>query len=135
MSDCNGAGTQVVSPTDRHLRRARISAQVLGWCASRTTQGRPPRIDTSLLAWGIAFASSIEFIKLLMNIDYGFPYRVVDVNDFLLNALGVVLGLAAFRLVAAMYGRMGPADERDRESYRQRVLSRYDELRAYRRRS
>ncbi len=41
-----------------------------------------------------------------MNIVYGFPYRVVDVNDFLLNALGVVLGLAAFRLVAAMYGRM-----------------------------
>ncbi len=70
-----------------------------------------------------------------MNIVYGFPYRVVDVNDFLLNALGVVLGLAAFRLVAAMYGRMGPADERDRESYRQRVLSRYDELRPYRRRS
>lgn len=93
------------------------------------------RPNRSLLAWGLLFAGSIELIQLLMNIVYGFPYRVVDVNDFLLNALGVVLGLAAFRLVAAMYGRMGPADESDRESYLHRVLSRYDELRPYRRRS
>lgn len=61
------------------------------------------RPNRGLLAWGVGFAASIELIQLAMNMLYGFPYRVVDVNDFLLNSLGVILGLAAFRLTAAMY--------------------------------
>jgi hypothetical protein len=39
-----------------------------------------------------------------MNIAHGFAYRVVDINDFMLNFLGVVLGLAAFRLVSRSIG-------------------------------
>jgi glycopeptide antibiotics resistance protein len=31
---------------------------------------------------------------------YGFAYRVIDVNDFLLNFAGVVLGFALLRALA-----------------------------------
>ncbi|MDQ3553938.1 MAG: VanZ family protein [Chloroflexota bacterium] len=81
------------------------------------------RSTPSLLAWGIAFALSIELIQFLMNVVYGFAYRVVDINDFMLNFLGVVLGLAAFRLTSAMYRRLGPADRSGGGSYLHRVLS------------
>ncbi len=66
---------------------------------------------------------SIELIQLLMNLVYGFAYRVVDINDFMLNFLGVVLGLAGFRLVSAIYRHLGPADRSGRGSYLHRVLS------------
>ncbi len=41
-----------------------------------------------LLAWGVAFALAIELVQLLMNVVYGFAYRVVDINDFMLSVLG-----------------------------------------------
>lgn len=58
-----------------------------------------------------------------MNIAHGFAYRVVDINDFMLNVLGVVLGLVAFRLVSALSGRLGRADGSGRGSYLHVVLS------------
>ncbi len=67
-----------------------------------------PRTDRSLLAWGLVFAASIELIQPLMNIVYGFPYRVVDLNDLLLNFLGVAIGLMSFHLISAMYERLSP---------------------------
>lgn len=76
-----------------------------------------------ILLWGVVFAASIELIQLLMNLAYGFPYRLVDIDDFLLNLLGVVLGLVAFRLLSAGYKRLGPSEEADQRSYLHRVLS------------
>ncbi|HEU4326846.1 MAG TPA: VanZ family protein [Roseiflexaceae bacterium] len=45
----------------------------------------------------------LEFVQYVISLLLGYAYRVVDVNDVLLNALGVVIGYGIFRLFAWFY--------------------------------
>jgi glycopeptide antibiotics resistance protein len=46
-----------------------------------------------------AIGLCIETIQLLISLALGYPYRIIDINDAILNATGVALGYGAFRLV------------------------------------
>jgi len=63
---------------------------------------------------GAIFAASIELTQLAISVVYGFAYRVIDINDFLLNLAGVMLGYALLRALASVYqaasGRRFPAN-------------------------
>jgi len=67
--------------------------------------------------YGAIFAFAIELIQLAISLLYGFAYRVIDVNDVLLNFAGTMLGHALFRSGAWLVGRsdvvvkFGPASE------------------------
>ena len=41
---------------------------------------------------------SIEGLQLVISLLLGYPYRVIDVNDLIANAAGVLLGYAFFRV-------------------------------------
>ncbi|MDR0570049.1 MAG: VanZ family protein [Clostridiales Family XIII bacterium] len=47
----------------------------------------------------------IEPLQLLMNVILRAPYNVIDIDDFLLNAVGTALGLLTVRLVMAAKAR------------------------------
>jgi glycopeptide antibiotics resistance protein len=48
---------------------------------------------------------SIEAAQLGISLAIGFRYRVIDVDDAILNTIGLFVGWAAFRLVLAASGR------------------------------
>ena len=52
---------------------------------------------------GVLFGSAIELTQLTISLLYGFAYRVIDVNDVLLNFTGVMLGYALLRATALLY--------------------------------
>jgi glycopeptide antibiotics resistance protein len=45
----------------------------------------------------------IELTQLLFNLILRYPYRVVDITDALLNAAGVLIGYALFRLFSRLF--------------------------------
>lgn len=53
---------------------------------------------TTVLAIAIAVGAVIEGAQFGLSLLMGFPYRVADVDDILLNVVGIALGYAAFRL-------------------------------------
>jgi glycopeptide antibiotics resistance protein len=55
---------------------------------------------------GLGFALGLELLQLIIGLIYGFPYRVIDVNDVLLVFAGVVLGYLALRATAHGYRRL-----------------------------
>jgi glycopeptide antibiotics resistance protein len=57
------------------------------------------RLPGLVLAGGLG----IEAIQLLVGWLVDNPYRVIDINDALMNALGVIIGYLAFRLFAWLY--------------------------------
>lgn len=60
----------------------------------------------SAVLCGAGFAAAIELVQFALDLVYGFGYRVVDVNDFLSNWLGVALGVGGFRLLRIVYRRL-----------------------------
>jgi glycopeptide antibiotics resistance protein len=56
-----------------------------------------------MVRYGLMFGAAIELTQLAISLLYGFAYRVIDVNDFLLNFTGVLSGYAALLLVAYAY--------------------------------
>jgi glycopeptide antibiotics resistance protein len=54
-----------------------------------------------VLGLGLLFTFSIEGLQLVENWAYDRQYRTVDANDVMLNWLGVLLGYAVYRIVAA----------------------------------
>ena len=52
---------------------------------------------------GLGFALGLELLQLIIGLIYGFPYRVIDINDVLLVFAGVVLGYLALRITARAY--------------------------------
>lgn len=54
-----------------------------------------------LLAIGVGLA--FESGQLLISLLLGYPYRVIDINDVLMNALGVLIGYGVFRLFGWLY--------------------------------
>jgi glycopeptide antibiotics resistance protein len=73
------------------------------------------RAAGAVVGVGAAASAAIELGQLGLAIGYGFPVRVADVDDVLLNTAGVVLGWAAWRVWttwrAADAGR-GPSPSR-----------------------
>lgn len=57
-----------------------------------------------VLAIGVLFCIGIEMAQLLADALYlALPTWSIDINDVLLNSLGVALGYAAFRLASVLY--------------------------------
>lgn len=62
------------------------------------------RSTWKLLALGLAFPLAIEGLQLVENIVYRAEYRVVDINDVILNWIGVAIGLVAFAVLDRLVG-------------------------------
>lgn len=54
--------------------------------------------DLRWLPWAVGFG--IEGAQLALGLAQGFPYRVIDINDTIMNALGVAVGYGLFWLIA-----------------------------------
>jgi glycopeptide antibiotics resistance protein len=54
----------------------------------------------------LAVGFGIEIAQLLISLILGYPYRVVDINDALLNAVGVLAGYGLFRIFAWLFIRL-----------------------------
>jgi glycopeptide antibiotics resistance protein len=54
----------------------------------------------------LAIGFGIEAAQLTISLILGYPYRVIDINDTLLNAVGVLVGYALFRILAWAFVRM-----------------------------
>jgi len=60
-----------------------------------------------VLAVGLVFSLSIEAIQLLISaLGIAFPSRTTDINDVLLNMIGVTLGAWAYLLARACFRRL-----------------------------
>jgi glycopeptide antibiotics resistance protein len=57
--------------------------------------------DFLWLAFAIGFG--IETTQLLISLILRYPYRIIDINDALLNTAGVLLGYALFRIFAWIF--------------------------------
>lgn len=51
----------------------------------------------------VATGLGIEAAQLIIGLLLRYPYRIVDINDALLNAIGVLVGYVLFRLFARLY--------------------------------
>lgn len=56
--------------------------------------------DLRWLPWAVGFG--IEGAQLALGLAQGFPYRVIDINDTIMNALGVALGYGLFWLIGKL---------------------------------
>jgi glycopeptide antibiotics resistance protein len=63
------------------------------------------RSRRKLLALGLAFPLLIEGLQLVENVVYRAQYRVVDVNDAVLNWTGVAIGVVTFSILAYLLER------------------------------
>lgn len=57
----------------------------------------------NILSLAMMVGITIEGIQLLISLVLGFPYRAIDVNDVLCNAVGVLIGYGFFRIFAWVY--------------------------------
>lgn len=62
---------------------------------------------------GLIFTGSIELAQLLCNAIYGYPHRIVDVNDILFNLVGTVVGFGVFLMLSRLYRRAVHEDSVD----------------------
>jgi glycopeptide antibiotics resistance protein len=75
----------------------------------------------------LAFGLVVEGMQLIISLVLGFPYRSIDINDLLLNAVGVVLGYALFLAFAWIYrcvDRRLPGDSGAFTSFARQVADR-----------
>ena len=68
-----------------------------------------PRLRTwrTFLPVAIVVGGSIEAAQLAMSLVVGFRYRTIDVDDWILNTVGLLIGYAAWRLWRSMAERRG----------------------------
>ena len=74
-----------------------------------TLSGRA-RSWARIVLLGLAVSLAVETAQLALSLVMGFPWRVFDVDDLLLNTLGAVLGYALWRLGFAILRRGRPRD-------------------------
>jgi glycopeptide antibiotics resistance protein len=60
-----------------------------------------PRSWRRVLVLGFACSLAVETMQLAGSLAMGFPWRVFDVDDILLNATGTVVGFVAWRIGSA----------------------------------
>ena len=63
----------------------------------------------SVVAAGLAISLALEAVQLGLSLLIGAPYRVADVDDVIINVLGVALGYGLYRVI----GLFLPADPAD----------------------
>jgi len=69
-----------------------------------------------VLLAGMGTFAAVEFIQLLIGVVIGAPYRILDINDLVLNTGGVLIGIIAFLVIRLLFriidlrigGRAGP---------------------------
>lgn len=62
------------------------------------------RLRAKDFAWLIpVIGFGIETMQVLISLLLRYPYRVIDINDALLNTLGVLIGYGSFRIFAWFY--------------------------------
>lgn len=63
-----------------------------------------PRLRSlsSIVVAALAISVAIEAAQLGLSLMMGFPFRVADIDDVLLNVLGVALGYAVYRTMATL---------------------------------
>lgn len=62
------------------------------------------RIRVKDLLWlPVGVGIGIESCQFLVSQLVGYPYRVIDINDFIMNAVGVLAGYLLFRAFASIY--------------------------------
>lgn len=68
---------------------------------------------------GLLLGVAIEFTQLFISLLYGFAYRVIDVNDIILNWAGAMTGYALLRGVAALYWAVAGRSSQETRSQNQ----------------
>lgn len=62
------------------------------------------RVRASNFLWIAVLAGlGIEAAQLIIGLLLRYPYRIIDINDAILNAIGVLVGYGLFRLFARLY--------------------------------
>ncbi|MEJ5202772.1 MAG: VanZ family protein [Anaerolineales bacterium] len=62
------------------------------------------RIKIRNFLWlSITIGLGIELIQLIISLLLQYPYRVIDINDAFLNAIGIIIGYGLFRGFAWLY--------------------------------
>lgn len=56
-----------------------------------------------IVSVSIFLGLGLEIAQLLLSLALRYPYRVVDINDAIFNAFGVLLGYGLFKLFARLY--------------------------------
>jgi len=56
-----------------------------------------------IVSVSIFLGLGLEIAQLLLSLALRYPYRVVDINDAIFNAFGVLLGYGFFKLFARLY--------------------------------
>ena len=77
------------------------------------------------LAFAVGFG--IELSQLVISLILGYPYRYIDINDVLMNALGVLIGYSLFVIFSRLYlcaSRYVPLSHRGLTAYIHAVASR-----------
>ncbi|MFD7525747.1 VanZ family protein [Paenibacillus chitinolyticus] len=65
-----------------------------------------------MLLAGVMFGVAIEGAQLVLSLLIRAGYRTVDVNDVLLNFIGVLLGYGCYHLFAAIVRRISSGKKR-----------------------
>jgi glycopeptide antibiotics resistance protein len=66
---------------------------------------RPGARILHAVAAGMLISGSVELLQLAISLAVGFPFRVADIDDVLLNVLGTVLGYLVVRGLATARSR------------------------------
>ncbi|WP_399388617.1 VanZ family protein [Thermoanaerobacterium sp. CMT5567-10] len=45
----------------------------------------------------------IEITQLLVSLIYGFAYKICDINDFILNVFGALIGYISFKILLPIF--------------------------------
>ncbi len=62
------------------------------------------RIKPKNIFWlALVVGFTFEFVQLVISLLLRSPFRAVDINDLILNAIGVLLGYGIFRIFGAIY--------------------------------
>jgi glycopeptide antibiotics resistance protein len=57
----------------------------------------------NLLWSAILVGLTIETLQFIISLSIGFPYRTIDINDIIMNALGVIVGFCIFKFFGLLY--------------------------------
>lgn len=79
------------------------------------------RAGLIIVGLGAVFSIAVEAGQFLINVVYGFNYRFIDINDAILNFVGVLVGLAGFYVIRLLYQAVLPSN--DGSSYVDQVLN------------
>lgn len=62
------------------------------------------RVSVSQIFWlALLVGITTEGLQLLISLAIGYTYRAIDINDVIMNAIGVLVGYLLFRVVAWVY--------------------------------